>query len=1507
MPPPPQRKPNRMFAGQTSSAPATRLLPTGEAHDGDTFRLNTGQNGRLYGADAFELNQTGLRNGQTIPIGQDARSYILPQLPGSVATPTGATTYNRPVVTLENGGRDIGADLLRNGWGLAAPEYLKSDPKRFGEYMEAERLARMNRLGAHASQFQSPSDYRHNKPDPWAKPEEGQYGNSIAVFPDEPTPFQGLRPDIEAAYVALARDPKSSADDLVKFGDANSFTVSRSSAQKFIDGRNSGAKVADKPIYDTLPKPVINPGDGAMGAGVRGLADPINMLDEMGGFIDTIGLTGGRENLFNSDRRFGDILYNNIDQNRSILVYDDMEHPYARFGGQLASGLALPGASIEGVGLNAARNLLRTGGSRYAAEQAAKAAIRSRLGVAGSIEGGFAGFGAGEGDPVDRLPNAAIGAVAGYGLGYGTAALADTAIPAARNALNRYRPESAPTPAAAPQAQRLGDQWAEWQATQPAPPSAASDIPPPPPGYTVSMENEAAPLAASVTSPRVVDRIDVNNRARPMLADTTDAQRYAQGQRIEPTDVLPIPANMIASADEAASISDGLYPEIKAPKEIDELGRRNIPSPIDATRTMPKRGPLDLNTFLRTRGGLIDQGGDLRHMGVTNAGRDLDFAKGEQRFGKLVDNENGLNLDEAADLAWREGYFPDHAERPTIAEFLDAVDNTNRGFNRSFRYDDLSEIDAFNSARDQRLAVERGREQGAPLVEDRGQPATLEDMEANSAPVSAYEEWGENAPDFAGNIRLGNLDSPQNISRALFATDQRVGGFDAARRGRITQAETQSLANELGMTADDLLKRRKGQALNAEQALAARQILAKSGNELVNMARAIQRLDDPGEEKLAAFRQAWVRHVAIQEQVAGATAEAGRALAQFRQMADSRNVRGNVLDAIAQAGGGKDQLKAAANLILSNADDPGAMNKIAAKALQPKFKDKVIELWINNLLSGPQTHVVNMLSNTMTSLAQIPEHTLAAGVGAVRTMGGRVGDTERVLFSETGARAVGLLQGAKEGLAQFRRTFRTGQASDFGSKVEAPNQEAISGLKGKIIRTPTRLLSAEDELFKGMARRMELSGLAVRKAAQEGLRGEQAKRRAADLLANPTDEMLDQAFDYGRYVTFQRPLSTGHGVSQGASMLFNQHPALKFVVPFIRTPANLMKFAIERSPAAPLVKEWRKDFQAGGAKRDLAIARAMVGTGIGAAVAEMAAQGMITANGPADDGAKDLLRADGWQPYSIRIGDQYYSYQRMDPFASTLGVAAGLVELQDHMTDKQRDDVAMLLTASVMQNLASKTWLSGIGDLTQAVDDPTRYGTAWLKRTAGSVVPAAVAQVARTIDPNLREAETILDAVRRRIPGLSSSLPAQRDTWGRPVVGEGGIGPDIVSPLWLSSRRNDPVNNALLDAGVNVPDFRRDGMSPADYGQFRAEAGAQSYNGVAELIGGPTWKALDAEDAQEAVRKIVRAARKETKGRMFGAGPRPIAAIPPPPPGYVLVGPDGEQVPPPPPGYTLAP
>lgn len=986
--------------------------------------------------------------------------------------------------------------------------------------------------------------------------------------------------------------------------------------------------------------------------------------------------------------------------------------------------------------------------------------------------------------------------------------------------------------------------------------------------------NMAGDSLPSLSSPRVRDVIDVDaNLATRLMDGPTDAMMRTAAARVEPGDVLPRPANEVQSLNEFNRISEDLYPDVRAPNERDALTSRQFPSRTDPSKSFNRRGPLDLAAFVREQGGVADFRGELKAAGLSNAPRKGDdFVGGENRLGRLLDDENGATLDDMAQRAWEAGYFPDHHQRPTVDEFVTALGDTYRGVNRTFRPDDFAELDAYGAARNQRFAVERAKQEGAPLTDDMGQPATYDDIVANSPPAHAYDDWTNAVVSKVGNIRVDKLESPQDIGQALKIAENVAGGFDAAKRGKISFAETQALAQDLGMTADDLLARRKGQAFSAEEAYAARAILAKSSNELVNMAKRLRSIgEDPGSEALASFRKALVRHAAIQEQVSGMTAEAGRALSAFRMAADSRDVPGRVLEGLANSGGSARRLKEAADAIIDLEADPTNLNRFIEKASKPKFSDRAQEIWYNYLLSGPQTHAVNILSNTMTALGQIPEHAIAAGVGATRRAISREA-TDRVLFSELGARTLGLMQGTKEGLRQFARAFRTGESADFVTKMEQQTQKAVPGMMGEILRVPTRLLTAEDELFKAMARRMELSGLAVRQAAKEGRTGQEGKDRIAELLANPTDEMMEKALDYGRYLTFQRPL--GDGLAGGLSRITQNQPMFKAVLPFIRTPTNLIKFTAERSPLAPMVKEWRRDFAAGGARRDLAIAKVMVGSGMGATIAELASKGIVTGSPPSDDNQRRLMMANGWQPYSIKIGDQYYSYRRLDPFAMTFGTAADLATMGNGMTDKQREKGAALWTASVVANLASRTWLSGVTDALEALQDPERYSGNFIKRLIGSAtVPTGSAQIARTIDPTMRETPDIPTYMSSRMPGHSDELFPKRDVWGQPIVAEGGVGPDILSPIWTTTDRKDPITEEALRVGATITPPKKGDLTGEQFDKLQPVIGTLARKWIGELIGSPEYKAMDRETQADEIGDVMEAARKEAKAHVLGGEP----------------------------------
>lgn len=1424
---------------------------SGEAVDGDTLRTVSGSALRLYGADAPELRQEGWdRQGRPVPIGANALEGLQTiTKPNALIGDIQGVSYGRPVAPVSVDGLDLGRSQITTGNALAAPDYMANDPERRFDYLQEERQARQNRRGMHQTAFQDPADYRRN---PLAPRE------TVAVGALDPTPWAGMRPEVEQQALEMIYNPAIPLDQVDAFmRDRGGAMLDVKTAQA---ARDYFEKTGKRPgfEYRDAPRVLTDPGDGTLGASARGFANGVlpNMLEELGAFPDSLGATPGRENVWNSDRRFGDIYTNNLQQNESITGFDEKAHPDAKFYSEIAGGLVVPVGRVR-----SAADLAKFGG----------------------IYGGISGLGQ-HGSIPERLASGAIGS----GVGIVTTVLGGRALEAAAPYLakdwrwvrGKSGPELAP-PAGDTSAPLTGDDL-ERMAGQSdlVPPmgnnTAANqpvDVPAPPPGFKVDQPAQpmAAEPGASVSQEVRQPDYLFAPRASRMDAPMTEAQLRAAD--IQPGDVVPIPSNQVGSVEEAAAIDAGRFVPAKAPNERGELSKQTQRTWNGAE--VPKTGPVDLVGWLRLRGGLRDQGGELAHMGLSNRGRSgMDFVGQEARFGPLVNNESGMKLDDAAQAAWEAGYFPDYTERPDVNTFLDALRGTQEGWKRHFLPEDFAEIDRFYGAKAERQDLDALRSEVGQVWHDKSVPAGPDQP---FAPPEAFEEWPAGGPDFAGNINLNKLDTPQDISRALSQVNNRVGGFDAATRGRIAQAETERLAGELGMTPDALLARRKGQALNAEEALAARQILAESGNELVNAAKRIKSMDEPGDDVLAEFQRKLARHVAIQEQVSGMTAEAGRALQQFRMMADSSAVRKDVLTAMINRNGGKRATIDAAETLLDAVESgPGVFNVLAEAATKPKLRDKLTELWVNSLLSGPQTHAVNITSNTLTALAQVPEHLTAAALGAPRRALDRFKgrNTDAVTMTEVGARTFGLLQGAKEGLRLFRQSLRTGEPSDLVAKVEGQGMKAISGVKGEIIRIPTRLLTAEDELFKGIARRMELNGEAVRIARKEGLKGEAAKQRIAELVEVPTDGMFERSMDYARYLTFQRKLGPAASKISG---LTQDAPLLKLFLPFVRTPTNLLKFAVERSPAAPMLKEWRADFKAGGARRDLAMAKALLGTGLGMAIYELALQGKITGTAPADKAKARLMYADGFQPYSIRVGDKWYSYKRLDPFSTTLGVAADMALLPEGMSERQREEQTTLLVASIMGNLANKTWLSGVSDIVGTIEDPERNADRMMQRLAGSLaVPTGANQVARIIDPTARKTETMGEAVQARIPGASDSLMPRRDVWGRENVSEGGVGPDIVSPIYTSTAQDDPVNQELAKAGVSVglPQRRVGGveLSPEEYDRYHAVSGQRAYSGISQLVRSERWRSLDDEGKQKAVGKIVDAARKSARAEMVRDG-----------------------------------
>ena len=146
-----------------------------------------------------------------------------------------------------------------------------------------------------------------------------------------------------------------------------------------------------------------------------------------------------------------------------------------------------------------------------------------------------------------------------------------------------------------------------------------------------------------------------------------------------------------------------------------------------------------------------------------------------------------------------------------------------------------------------------------------------------------------------------------------------------------------------------------------------------------------------------------------------------------------------------------------------------------------------------------------------------------------------------------------------------------------------------------------------------------LNEQATKEALNEGLTGSAFKQRVADLVQNPTNPMHDVSTDFARYQTFTN--ETGK-FAKSVNSAVQATGVGKYIVPFVRTPANILSYGFERTPLAFVMSDVRNALKAGGTEASIAMARIAGGSMLMASVVPFVTDGKITGGGPANPGVR---------------------------------------------------------------------------------------------------------------------------------------------------------------------------------------------------------------------------------------------------------------------------------------------
>lgn len=642
---------------------------------------------------------------------------------------------------------------------------------------------------------------------------------------------------------------------------------------------------------------------------------------------------------------------------------------------------------------------------------------------------------------------------------------------------------------------------------------------------------------------------------------------------------------------------------------------------------------------------------------------------------------------------------------------------------------------------------------------------------------------------------------------------ENAGAIDEARRGVISRDMTSSLARMLGTTEDDILRANPGLATNAEQTQSWINIVGSAlaeTNRLKNLAKAGQPVE-------AQLRLMLGRSSALLQKLYGIRAEWGRAGGIWATMAEKVGKNAKTLSDDIQllTIGNKtlDQIPIEKIVdMLDKLDGPGQQATFIRHATQ-MGRSMIMEAWINGMLSNPVTHAVNAVSNASVTALGIVERRIAEqfGNGVAR------GEAAAMLNGLLGGwdEAMTLAKKAwKENRSQFgasKLDYRQGawaDAADAAREVSGPLGKAVDIL-GAGITSPGRALMAADDFFKGLNYRMELNAQGWRQATSEGLSGEALKARYKTLISDPNFASLakSRAEEFANYQTFNEALG---GLGQGWLRFIDEHPWGRVVTPFVRTPVNIAKYSLERAPGLNLLMgKYRADLAAGGVRRDLALAKMTFGGMTMATGTYLGLAGYITGSGPKN---KDLLAAKkltGWQPYSLYVpGHGYVGYDRFDPLGVLLGLWGNIGEKAGELNDNDLPSLATAAVVGFTDVLMQKTYLRGLKDVFDTLTDVEQRDERYLQRLGGTLVPSGVAAFARMLDPQIKEINSMQDAIFARLPGYSEDVPARYNIKGDPIELEGGLGPDMVSPFKFSSEKDDAVAKEILrlDIPIKMPE-----------------------------------------------------------------------------------------------------
>ena len=492
-------------------------------------------------------------------------------------------------------------------------------------------------------------------------------------------------------------------------------------------------------------------------------------------------------------------------------------------------------------------------------------------------------------------------------------------------------------------------------------------------------------------------------------------------------------------------------------------------------------------------------------------------------------------------------------------------------------------------------------------------------------------------------------------------------------------------------------------------------------------------------------------------------------------------------------------------------------------------------------------------------------------VDAIKYLGNAIrGQTETAIAAKKKGEKLSAIQDIVD--ASKRSRFDTGITRDditqrtFDAMSLGIEKEGILGtplyctanLMGYMTKQPGRLINTYDDGFKGMFFKARIDSEAYRIATNKGIYGKKLKKYWSDIyntaiykpdieaipsktpvsvkekaLYSDDDMIRSMQKDAVRYAEEQTYTSQ---MGKAAESMKNFRDAIDdimpiipggtLIMPFIKTPANLLKyFAYDRGPLLLAQESFYSDLRSGGRRAEMAMARFGTGVGLMGLGFYLKANGYLFGDGPKNLGEKALFRDLGIPERSIRIGGtvnedgklvggSFHDIGWLDPISSFLTFPANIMELADAMHDDMDESLTKecirYLKSGVLglaNTMLSKSYMQGLSEFITAITDQDKGGLErfFKSQVASTLIPNAVTFVGNQINPEMQAPDTLWETIKVKA-GFNIDRP-RRDVFGRKIVRNPLLG--LFTPVTYSNYKNDETIQELIVSGAYIQQPKR--------------------------------------------------------------------------------------------------